>query len=650
MNLASFVCLAVVLLQPPPSKRPLLEPPGREQQIPGRDAVYHRINQGTLQFNVMERGEIQPATQTDVVCRVRSEDSTGKASTITWLIEDGTLVKKGELVARLDDTKHKEACQRQKHLYETRKAELAKVSDQREMELSRSDVEIEKAELGLRLVDLELKDATDESAKSRLALKKRLAELAFNQAKREAGFHRRQVDAMMIPAQIAVRAAEERLSELENQLQLCHLLAPHDGMATYYVPESSRFSSTGAIIVGEPVKEGQKIIVVSDLAKMQAVCKVHESIVTKIKPGQKAEIMVAGVPFAATISNVSPIASPTDWLSADVKVYPVRLKFENTTDLDTLRPGMTANITIKIAEVENATLIPIQAVREQRGQRYCYVKTGKGIERRAIKTGISNTQMMEVKSGVNPGDEVLMNPPRTMETKEPTKPVIPGPKPHGAIHVKSVRPEGMAGNRSFIERYGLTPHDLDFIHSLSPQTVAPIRLSNAGIRNDIGTLNSTSPVIATTSELSEFYPALNANIEGRFLVDGDNSENAPVAVVGKALADKIYPLGNALGATLYLNGRSTPWTIVGILSEQSGDLSQFNDSVLFPLNVIRSHTGETTFSRAGGTRRAEVVAYTHLLIQPGPDQDINQTARIIRSRLEATHTLADWAVLEPGTP
>ncbi|MFT3880054.1 MAG: efflux RND transporter periplasmic adaptor subunit [Gemmatales bacterium] len=648
MNPAPFICFAVLLLQPPSTKNPLRERPGREQQTAAPDAVYHRITQGSLQFNFMERGEIQPVTQTDVVCRVRSEDATGKATTITWLIDDGTVVKKGELVARLDDTKHKDACQRQKLLCETRKAELAKVSDQREIDLSRSDFEIEKAELGLRLVDLELKDAADESAKSRLALKKRLAELTFNQAKREAAFHRRQADAMLVPAQLAVRASEERLSELEAQLQCCHLLAPHDGMATYPVSESSRFGSAASIGVGEPVKEGQKVIVISDLSKMQAVCKVHESIVTKIKPGQKAEITVAGTPVSATVSHVSPVASTTDWMSADVKVYPVRLKFENTTDLDSIRPGMSGNITIKIAEVENATLIPIQAVREQRGQRYCYVKTGNGMERRTIKTGISNTQMMEVTSGVNPGDEVVMNPPRNLDTREPAKPVIPGPKPLGAIHLKSVRPEGVAGTRSFIERYGLTPDDLAFIHSLSPLAVAPIRLSTAGIRNDAGTINGNYSVIAATSELSDFYPTLSAYIEGRFLVDSDNTENKRVVVIGRALADKLYPLGNALGSTLIHSGRNTTWTIVGILSEQSGDLSHFNDIALFPWAVMRAHTGEITFSRTAGMRRAEAVPYTHLLIQPAPDQDMKQTARIIRARLEATHTLPDWTVIEPS--
>ncbi len=642
MNTLALGCLALIFLQPPATNRSSREIEERAQILPVGDAVFHRITQGPMQLNFIERGEIQPATQAEIVCKLRADDPSGKASTITWLIEDGSLVKKGEVLARLDDTRLKDSLQRLRHEYEQKKADLVKTMEDRSLTISRAEFDMEKAQLETQLAVLELQDAKDEQAKRRSDLKKHLAELALTRAKSELTSRKKRADAMLVPTQLAVQAATGRLGEIEAQLQQCQLLAPHDGLATYYLPESTRFNSS-SMGIGESVKEGQKLMLVSELSKYQVVCKIHESIITKVKPGMKAIITVASNTTNASVSQVSPIISSTDWMSADTKVYPVRLAFDSAELNDQLRPGMSCRINLKLAERDSAILVPIQAVREQRGLRYCFVKTSNGIERRAIKTGISNTQTMEVLSGLKPGEEVVMNPPRAIETKEPARPIIPGPKPQGAIHLKSIHP--ITSNRSFIERYGLTEDDLEFVKSLSPDVIAPIRLSSAEVLNTTGTCLSISNMLATSSELAEFYPSLTSTLEGRFLCECDNTENARVTVIGKTLADKLYPLGNAVGETLRISSKNTLWTIVGILAEQPEELAQFNDGVFVPWNVMRTYHGEVVVVRSRGMRGAEVVPYSHILLRLAAGQSVTQTARIIRSRLEVTHAIEDWGVI-----
>lgn len=608
------------------------------------DFVFHRITQGPIKQELTERGEILPLKQTTVSCQLRPEEGANKSSTLTWVIEDGAMVKKGDLLAKLDDARQLDALQKQNHLLLEKKSQLTEVIEERDIVKSKGDLEIEKAELAIRLIDLEIKEAKDAQAKSKLALQRRMAELTLAQHKKETGGRLKQAETRIEPAQQALQAAEDRLHDCQLQLQLCTITAPHDGMATYYINESSRFGvNQGSIEVGEPVKEGQRLITISDLSRFQVVCKVHESMISKIKPGMKGTVNVAGQINAATVSSIAVVASSTDWMAADVKVYPVRLNLDST-ETDSLKPGMSAQVTILLAERTDAILIPIQAVREERRLRYCYVKSERGIEKRTIKTGVSNTQKAEVLDGLNVGDEVVMNPPHKIESKETRKPVVPDPKPLGVLQLRSIKPSSGPERRLFVERYGLTHDDMAYLHSLTPTLIAPVHQSVAEVRDSSDINMMIVPLLGATPEFASFHPSLLAGMEGRFLCDHDSAELANITVIGKTVADKLFPRRNPLGEMLRISGRNKVWTVVGILSEQQGDLDRLNEAVFLPYAAEQAYHGETVVYRAAGIRGAEAVPYTHILFQPADGVSIKQTARIIRSRLEATHTKDDWAL------
>src|SRR5262245_17544575 len=69
------------------------------------DLVTHRVGYENLQLTITERGALEAADNRDVYCRVkaRSQQST-VATTIKWVIDDGSLVKPGQLLVELDDS------------------------------------------------------------------------------------------------------------------------------------------------------------------------------------------------------------------------------------------------------------------------------------------------------------------------------------------------------------------------------------------------------------------------------------------------------------------------------------------------------------------------------------------------------------------
>src|SRR5262249_18513286 len=81
--------------------------PGARRQQAGKRAgkrAFSPVVPRALDVAVVERGTAESADATDVVCRVRATAQGKAATTIKWLVEDGTLVKKGQRLVELDDS------------------------------------------------------------------------------------------------------------------------------------------------------------------------------------------------------------------------------------------------------------------------------------------------------------------------------------------------------------------------------------------------------------------------------------------------------------------------------------------------------------------------------------------------------------------
>jgi hypothetical protein len=99
-------------------------------------------------------------------------------------------------------------------------------------------------------------------------------------------------------------------------------------------------------------------------------------------------------------------------MASDVKVYSTIVSIDEP--LRGLKPGMSAEVTIHVnSTLEDILAIPVQAVlggAESGRTRKVFVMTAAGPEEREIQIGLSNEKMAEVKSGLQAGDQVVVNP------------------------------------------------------------------------------------------------------------------------------------------------------------------------------------------------------------------------------------------------
>jgi RND family efflux transporter MFP subunit len=208
---------------------------------------------------------------------------------------------------------------------------------------------------------------------------------------------------------------KERLARLKEQLANCKIYAPHGGMVVY---ARDRRNNTD-IAEGATVRERQDILTLPDLSRMQVKTQVHEAVLDQVRPGLATAVRVDAFPnrvFNGIVEKVAVVPSSDGWFSGSVKTYETIVKIEG--EVDSLKPGMTAVVNIRVDRIRDILTVPVQAVVQVDRDNWCYVNAGRGIERRDIVIGRSNEKFVHVREGLQPGDRVVLNPMDVMDERQ----------------------------------------------------------------------------------------------------------------------------------------------------------------------------------------------------------------------------------------
>jgi RND family efflux transporter MFP subunit len=433
---------------------------------------------GDLVIAITDRGEMESSQSIQAECEV---EGGGKLVTI---VPEGTRVKKGEEVARLDtdtllkgineqEVKSEQAggkvktatgeleVQRNKAESEIAKADLALTLariDYDSYEEGEFQVELDKRRGALELAKKELKEAEDTLDFTRGMVKKGLTQLEqlrvmeltaegkryavrqqeadlkvltrftkvrkltelkakSEEARRELDRTKKSQAAATEKAESELRAAsktaeleQRQLERLRRQLDKCVLKAPQEGIVFYY--KRGFWDDSMRIRPGAQVIYMQPIFTLPDLQRMKVNLKVHESVVKKVKEGQSATMQVDALPnqvLHGKVIKVGTLAQSDDWRGGGVKEYLTEVSIDDLPADAGLRPGMTAEVSILVKTVKGALTVPVQAVAESNGKQVCYVVTATAVERREVRIGEGNDQLLQVLEGVAEGEHVALD-------------------------------------------------------------------------------------------------------------------------------------------------------------------------------------------------------------------------------------------------
>lgn len=372
------------------------------------------VTKGDLVAAIVERGAIEATDCVDVICKLKaSGKDSGPSATIKWVIEDGTLVKKGDRLISFDDSALRERVEAAR--INARIAEAASIQAAAGAALAQqeADIDIRLAEIEVKFAELELKDPAPGASKAALELKVERAKLHLDRAKTRAKAQQVAVDAEKRTRAATVQQEMQKLRHLEAELAHCEVTSPIEGLVVYEVPPLGRFGGGQALVAaGESVREGQKLLRVCELKQFAVATRVHEGVVSTVRAGQPTQVRIDAFPgriLDGKVSLVSPTAAAADFMARDIKVYPVTIAIE--TPPPGLKPHMTAEVQIKTGERKGVLQVPLTAVLHNGRNRFCFVKAGKELVEREIIVGASNASSVEVKEGLKEGEEVLAPPP-----------------------------------------------------------------------------------------------------------------------------------------------------------------------------------------------------------------------------------------------
>ncbi len=360
---------------------------------------------------VQAPGDVEPVLEVEISSEIVSKIE-------EMPVEEGDLVKRGDLLCRLDDDNV-----------------LA------DLESARARIAQLRAAINVAKPDLE-------KAQRDVDRQKRLAESdATSQAemldyltlykKAKAGLEMREHELTQS------EAAEKRLLE---ELKRTVIESPIDGVV------SKLNAKQGEVVVtGTMNNAGTVIMTISDLSEMQVRARVDEVDVPRVKPGQTARLYLQSAPDVPVPAEVVRVASKGTRLTGrDVVTFETLLRVQSNDE--GIKPGMTANVEIEVAYREDAITIPVEAVvhrmrkdlseeivkafddRQQqvdlseRARQAQYIKVVYVMEDdvarvRLVEPGIADTRRVELRAGVGMGDEVIIGPYRSLDQLEDGKKV-----------------------------------------------------------------------------------------------------------------------------------------------------------------------------------------------------------------------------------
>jgi len=163
---------------------------------------------------------------------------------------------------------------------------------------------------------------------------------------------------------------------------------------------------TNAQAPGSVSSRAGGFITLTDLGTNEVKARFSEADTAKIKPGQaaKVEFESLGQQLTARVVRIDAIET----VVANVVTYTVTLLLDKK--LEEIKPGMTGNVDVIIAEKQNVLRLPVTAINPRNGRATVQVlgKDGRTIETRQVTTGLKGDDDIEITSGLEVGDKVVV--------------------------------------------------------------------------------------------------------------------------------------------------------------------------------------------------------------------------------------------------
>jgi HlyD family secretion protein len=385
-----------------------------------------KAEKASITESVTANGKIQPEVEVKI-----SSDVSGEIREL--YVKEGDSVRAGQLLARIDPELYQSALARTEASLNNSKANLAS-SRARLLQAEAKLTELEKQFQRNTKLHQEklLSDAEFETAKSTYVTAKAEVESAKQN---------------ILASQFTVQSQEATLKESTKNLSRTEIFAPVNGVVSKLSVEK------GERVVGTSQMAGTEMMRIANLNDMEVSVDVNENDIVKVALGDTSLVEVDAYgtrKFKGIVTEIANSATTTSATTSDQVtnfVVKIRILRSSYADLSAqygskrsvFRPGMSASVDVQTQSVNDVVAIPIESVTMRDKSELDSTKTeGIAVKRkstsgsstkkstdeqemvfvfndgkvvlRAVKTGIQNDKLIEIKEGLQVGDEVVSAP------------------------------------------------------------------------------------------------------------------------------------------------------------------------------------------------------------------------------------------------
>lgn len=371
-----------------------------------------KVKKGNFISEVVTSGEAQSTSLKKITGPPNLRKFRLREIKIQDLVPEGTVVKKGDYVGKLDPSGVNELILDARLNLEAEESKFTQQQLDTTLSLKQERNAVKDLRFNMEETKLELKQSIYEPPATIKKLENQLDKLNRDYKEKVENYKikKRQANAKMVEVGTKVSKIRKELDDLLDLLKSFTIYSDGNGMITYDKNWDGSKKKVGSSI--SPWETS--IATLPDLTKMESKTYANEVDIRKVKKGLPVKIGFDAFPDVELDGVVTDVANVGEnKRGSDIKVFQVLIQLKEINN--NVRPGMTTSNKILTFEKKDVLSVPLEAIFTQDSITYVYKKSGFSIDKKQVKIGDSNNDAIIIEEGLSEADEIYLNKPEGLE-------------------------------------------------------------------------------------------------------------------------------------------------------------------------------------------------------------------------------------------